>query len=230
MATWFNPDDLPQLNVSEEDYRILRTGGVSDQMASFLSSECKSWDIIRSVEIGCAAGYGSLTILRSGSPEHYGLDISKQFYRDKRFRTGELALDLPNYKLLIGLPGDIVPPLPTFNLVYIDADHRHPAPTIDLWNLVVTEKIIYPFKLLLDDTYFAIRTRKSGFKSRGALVLMHALESQFDSYYSPPMNQAGINLPNQCVFLIDNKEKLINCLTKSFTIPFEFTPNSNQIL
>jgi predicted O-methyltransferase YrrM len=123
---------------------ILREGGIGPEMAAFLDSICSKWNFTRSVEIGVAGGSGSEVILRY-SKNHHGIDTSREFYRDKRFLTGELVLDNENFTLHIGNLADVASNLPTFNFVYIDADHRHPLPSIDLFELAKKDFWNTPF-------------------------------------------------------------------------------------
>ncbi|MFQ6540248.1 MULTISPECIES: hypothetical protein [Aphanothece] len=215
---------------SKEQIQILKSGGINDEMASFLEWEASTWSISKSIEIGVASGIGSNAIIKGGSPEHHGVDINTRFYRDKNFPTGALALHHQAFYLHIGTVKDVIQEIPKVNFVYIDADHRHPFPTLDLWNMEITDHLEYPFKLILDDIGLAIAYRKSGFPYRGPLILKNALESHFHQELSPEIDMRGIPWPNQCSFVVDNSRNLRESLLQSFSFPFEAELDPAQVL
>lgn len=216
-------------NYNKDDIAILRQGCIGDDMADFLYEQAHIWDIKKSVEIGVASGIGSLIILEAGSKEHHGIDINQNFYIENKFPTGAVVLNRKNFHLHIGKIIVIAKNLPKFNFVYIDADHRHPWPTIDLWNLAFLDKLEYPFKLVLDDVGLALAYRKYKFKNRGPLLLNNSLKQQFENRISTNINLNGIYHHNQSSFIINDKDKLIECLAISLSFPFESEIDSNDI-
>lgn len=214
----------------------LRTGGIGSEMKQFLSTCAKTWSISSSIEIGVAGGSGSEAIIDSGSTDHHGIDISEKFYYDNKLYTGDLVNGDPCFTLHIGHLSEVLlkPSLPNFNFVYIDADHSHPAPTIDLLNLAVAEKLNFPFRLVLDDVGLSMKYRKENFKWRGPSLLCSMLSNKFKPTFSPAMPKSqmnGLSIPNQVCFDIDSRDLLLMALQDATSKqPFEKQLDSFVIL
>lgn len=218
------------VSYSPEEIAILRRGGINDIAAGFLRQQCMDWQINKSIEIGVASGYGSSIILGAGSSEHHGVDVSPRFYLDSSFPTGALALEDHRLCLHIGTLQNVISELPPANLIYIDADHRHPRPSVDLWNLVVGQKINYPFLLILDDIGLAYQYRQKLFSNRGPFVLGQSLNSKFKPKFSPKINLNGVHMPNQAAYVIDSEDSLMDCLLVSFSFQHEIEILADEIL
>lgn len=213
--------------LTESQRNLLQRGGIAGVMKEFLASCVNSWTIISSIEVGVAGGSGSQVIIDSGSKDHHGIDISVAFFYDNKLKTGDLVNGDPFFTLHIGLLTQVLAreKLPIFNFVYIDADHCHPAPTIDLLNLVVAEQLYFPFRLVLDDVGLSMKYRKENFKWRGPSLLCSMLSNKFKPTFSPAMPKSqmnGLSIPNQVCFDIDFRDSLLMALQDSISMqPFE---------
>jgi hypothetical protein len=164
--------------IKSQDEELLMHGGLplaGQQLVFEISREIMPSVVI---EVGVASGLGSRSILLGNNCQHvhYGLDISPSFYHDPRFNTGHLASSLPGFNLLITDSYHA----PEFirhkaQLVFIDADHRHPLPTIDLWNLMTGDLLSFPLLVILDDVLLPLKFVHESFSYRGATVLYFAL-------------------------------------------------------
>ena len=212
---------------TKQEIAILRRGGIGDEMQKFLFTSVSSWSITSSIEVGVAGGSGSAAIIDAGSKDHHGIDLSEKFYYNNDFFTGDLVLGDPCFQLHVGSLIDVLKreTLPTFNFVYIDADHCHPAPSVDLLNLLIADKLDFPFRLVLDDVGLSLKYRRENFKWRGPAVLCSSLSNKFKPTYSPSLSKSemnGFSVPNQVYFDIHSRDALIMSLQEVMAIqPYE---------
>lgn len=172
------------------------------------------------IEVGVASGLGARSILmatRCGHI-HYGIDISESFYHDERFRTGHVARGLPGFNLVISntynCPESIYHKA---QLLFIDADHRHPFPTIDLWNLLSAGLLEFPLTLILDDVLLPLKFIESGFSYRGATILYNSLlkHGAIEHRYS---KKAALNTK---ALMINSSEDLNHAILDSLCVSWE---------
>lgn len=198
----------------------LRDGGIGPQMADFLDSVAKNWPITRSLEIGVAGGVGSEIICRY-SPDHHGVDTSVNFYLDSSLPTAGLVLGKENFTLHIGNVSQVSHELPESNFVYIDAEHRHPHPAMDLYELIAADKLIYPCLLVLDDIGLSLKYMEGGPRYLGPFILYSGLRKRFETTLSDPMELGPVAFPNQVAIKVTEPHSLLEGVLEALALPPE---------
>ncbi len=124
-------------------------GSISRQEAEFLLCMIEREDVRAAIEIGVASGGSTLYMLAmlsrlGGDRKLYALDLAEAYYPDPSRAVGFLALDsefnqasrlalypracVADLRRLVGAPNCG----PRFDLAFIDGEHLHPWPALDL--------------------------------------------------------------------------------------------------
>lgn len=195
-------------------------GAISNEEAFFISNIIIQSNIKNAVELGIASGWSSaiilksLNYLKSINPQndyHYcGIDIDKYCYYNRSLDVGYLVDSLlaeEEYKGDFHLGKKIFALKDHFkkdeiDFLFIDANHKHPYPAIDL--LVSLPYLKNNALVLLHDTNLPIVNPK--FPSHGVKYVFDNIDSQF-RFSCPPTNKKT-QISNLGAFYILNKEKL----------------------
>lgn len=125
-------------------------GSMSVMDAAFLAGLVMAVRPRKVIEVGVATGWGSVNLLaaleRAGCDnyDYIGIDLSERLFRDKTFATGQAVEEFASqaararYRLRIGRAlTEIAPEIGAgIDFVFLDANHMHPWPTLELLALL----------------------------------------------------------------------------------------------
>ncbi len=212
------------MHLSQTEIKSLRpksvVGGISNEESYFLYNIIQTFNPKNIVEVGVASGWSSSIILmavndlmKANPNEDYkfcGIDIDTHCYYDKSLPVGytiDEVIPADGYK------GEIVRDRSVFaiqhryqpneiDLIFIDANHKHPYPAIDM--LVALPYLTENAVVVLHDTNLPLIN--SDFPSNGAKYLFDAIETQFK--FNCPATKRNNEISNMGAFVINSKESL----------------------
>ncbi|MFK7766500.1 MAG: class I SAM-dependent methyltransferase [Mariniblastus sp.] len=195
-------------------------GGISIEESYFLYNIIKTFNPKNIVEVGVASGWSSSIILtavndlKKANPDAQyqfrGIDIDTHCYYDKSLPVGytiDEVLPEDAYKGEI-LRGNSVFAIRDhyqeneIDLIFIDANHKHPYPAIDLMAALpyLKENAV----VVLHDTNLPLINQD--FPSFGAKYLFDEIETQFK--FNCPAIKRHNEISNMGAFVINSKEAL----------------------
>lgn len=173
------------------------TGYIGWHDARFLYTRIRIRQPELVVEIGTASGI-STAIAAAAAPHVDTWDIAERFYADRNRHTGDAAREMLPPELLErvtfrkGTVRDLPYPPDSLDLAFIDADHRHPWPCLDL--LGILDHMRAGSEILLHDINLPLTDSASNVT--GAKILYDGLDLHKtpDPHGTPP-NIGSIFIP-----------------------------------
>lgn len=197
-------------------------GGISVEESYFLYNIIKTFNPKNIVEIGVASGWSSSIILKAvnelmlSNPnadyQFRGIDTDTKCYYDRSLEIGyaiDEVLPVEAYKGQIlsrsngvfAMEDECVPR--EVDLIFIDANHKHPYPAIDL--LVSLPFLKDNGVVVLHDTNLPLINQD--FPSHGAKYLFEAIETQFR--FNCPATRQDNEISNMGAFVLSDRERLV---------------------
>ena len=212
------------MHLSQSAIKSLRpktvVGGISNEESYFLYNIIQTFNPKNIVEVGVASGWSSSIILmavndlmKANSESNYkfrGIDIDTHCYYDRNLEVGytiDEVLPADAYKGQILRDNSVFAIQNNYqhdeiDLIFIDANHKHPYPAIDM--LVALPYLKENAVVVLHDTNLPLIN--SDFPSNGAKYLFDAIETQFK--FNCPATKRNNEISNMGAFVINSKETL----------------------
>lgn len=202
-------------------------GGITNEESYFLYNIIKTFNPKTVCELGVASGWSTSVILWAinelitENPEsdyqYSGIDIDTHCYFDRSLEVGFLVPELiedSSYVGTINRGKDLTHFGDEFNegeidLIFIDANHKHPYPAVDL--LAAIPFIKDNSVVVLHDTNLPLVN--ADFPSHGAKYLYDGISTQFK--FNCPATVQNHNISNMGALVVNDKKRLIADVTQT---------------